>query len=51
MAKKIAGSTPALDGYRMPGEFEEQEKIWMIWPERPDNWRMEQSPHRRRLRQ
>ncbi|MDD3220272.1 MAG: agmatine deiminase [Lachnospiraceae bacterium] len=39
MAKRIAGSTPALDGYRMPGEFEEQEKIWMIWPERPDNWR------------
>lgn len=23
----------------MPGEYEPQEKIWMIWPERPDNWR------------
>ncbi|MCR5625782.1 MAG: agmatine deiminase family protein, partial [Lachnospiraceae bacterium] len=23
----------------MPGEFEEQEKIWMIWPERPDTYR------------
>ena len=23
----------------MPGEFEPQEKVWMIWPERPDNWR------------
>ena len=23
----------------MPGEFEEQEQVWMVWPERPDNWR------------
>ena len=23
----------------MPAEFEEQEQIWMLWPERPDNWR------------
>lgn len=23
----------------MPGEFEEQTQIWMLWPERPDNWR------------
>ena len=23
----------------MPAEYEEQEKIWMIWPERTDNWR------------
>ena len=38
MAKRI-DSTPRKDGYRMPGEFEPQEKIWMIWPERPDNWR------------
>lgn len=39
MAKRIIGTTPAQDGYRMPGEFEMQEKIWMLWPERPDNWR------------
>ena len=38
MAKRI-DSTPKKDGFRMPGEFEPQEKIWMIWPERPDNWR------------
>ncbi|MCR5033978.1 MAG: agmatine deiminase [Clostridia bacterium] len=38
MAKRI-DSTPKKDGYRMPGEFEEQEQIFMIWPERPDNWR------------
>ncbi len=39
MAKRIVGSTLKQDGFRMPGEFEPQEKVWMIWPERPDNWR------------
>lgn len=38
MAKRIEG-TPKAQGFRMPGEFEEQEHIWMLWPERPDNWR------------
>lgn len=23
----------------MPAEYEPQEKVWMIWPERADNWR------------
>ena len=32
-------STPKKDGFRMPGEFERHKRIWMIWPERPDNWR------------
>ena len=32
-------STPQADGFRMPDEFEKQKRIWMIWPERPDNWR------------
>jgi len=32
-------STPRADGYRMPGEFEPHAGCWMIWPERPDNWR------------
>lgn len=39
MAKRIIDSTPKQDGYRMPAEFEEQEQIWMLWPERTDNWR------------
>lgn len=39
MAKRIIGTTPKQDGFRMPGEFEEQQQIFMIWPERPDNWR------------
>ncbi|RKO62312.1 agmatine deiminase [Caldibacillus debilis] len=32
-------STPKKDGFRMPGEFEPHDGCWMIWPERPDNWR------------
>ena len=39
MAKRITGSTPKLDGYRMPAEFEPQAGVWMLWPERNDNWR------------
>ncbi len=38
MARRI-DSTPRKDGYRMPGEFEPQKQAWMLWPERPDNWR------------
>lgn len=38
MAKRI-NSTPKKDGFRMPGEFEPQDQIFMIWPDRPDNWR------------
>ncbi|MDR3307865.1 MAG: agmatine deiminase family protein, partial [Coriobacteriales bacterium] len=32
-------TTPQADGFRMPGEFEPQSHIYMLWPERPDNWR------------
>ncbi len=38
MSRKQMG-TPKKDGFRMPGEFEPQDQIFMIWPERPDNWR------------
>jgi agmatine deiminase len=37
-------STPAADGYRMPGEFEAHAGCWMAWPERPDNWRLGAKP-------
>jgi agmatine deiminase len=37
-------STPAADGYRMPGEFEPHRGCWMAWPERPDNWRLDAGP-------
>src|SRR5580704_8664133 len=32
-------STPAADGFWMPAEFEAHAGCWMLWPERPDNWR------------
>ena len=37
-------STPAADGFRMPGEFESHSGCWMAWPERPDNWRLGAKP-------
>lgn len=37
-------STPRQDGYRMPGEFEKHSGTWMLWPERPDNWRLGAKP-------
>ena len=36
---KKLNTIPKMDGFRMPAEFEEQKRIWMIWPERSDNWR------------
>ena len=32
-------STPRADGYRMPAEWEPHAGTWMLWPQRPDNWR------------
>ncbi len=32
-------STPLADGFYMPGEYEEQERTWMLWPHRSDVWR------------
>ena len=37
-------TTPKMDGYRMPGEFEPHAGCYMIWPERPDNWRLGGKP-------
>jgi agmatine deiminase len=37
-------STPGKDGYHMPGEFEKHAGTWMLWPERPDNWRLDARP-------
>ncbi len=37
-------STPKKDGFHMPGEFEKHTGTWMLWPERPDNWRMGGKP-------
>lgn len=43
MARTLT-STPRRDGFRMPGEFEPHAGTWMIWPERPDNWRLGAKP-------
>ena len=40
-------STPRADGFRMPGEFEPHAQIWMLWPQRPDNWRFGGKPAQR----
>ncbi len=37
-------STPRQDGFYMPGEFEDHCGCWMLWPERPDNWRLGAKP-------
>jgi agmatine deiminase len=38
MTRTLA-TTPAADGFWMPGEFDPHAGCWMLWPERPDNWR------------
>ncbi|HVY97348.1 MAG TPA: agmatine deiminase [Solirubrobacterales bacterium] len=37
-------TTPAADGFHMPGEFARHAGCWMAWPERPDNWRLGAGP-------
>jgi agmatine deiminase len=38
---------PARDGFRMPAEWEPHAGTWMLWPERPDNWRANAVPAQR----
>ncbi|MHB1870197.1 MAG: agmatine deiminase [Steroidobacteraceae bacterium] len=40
----VLAGTPARDGWWMPAEFEAHEGCWMLWPERPDNWREQARP-------
>jgi len=37
-------ASPAADGYRMPAEWEEHSRTWMLWPFRPDVWREQARP-------
>ncbi|QPC93665.1 agmatine deiminase [Mesorhizobium sp. INR15] len=37
-------TTPRQDGFRAPGEFEPKAGCWLIWPERPDTWRLGAKP-------
>ncbi|CAN7531152.1 agmatine deiminase [Pseudomonas sp. LjRoot277] len=36
---RLLDSTPKLDGFRLPGEFETKSGCWLGWPERTDVWR------------
>ena len=35
---KIENRTPHQDGFYMPGEFEPQDGVILIWPKRPGSW-------------
>lgn len=37
-------SSPKKDNFRMPGEFEEHAGCYILWPQRPDNWRLGGKP-------
>jgi agmatine deiminase len=41
---RTLSSTPAADGYRMPAEWAHHAGCWLVWPERPDNWRLGGKP-------
>jgi len=46
MSRTLA-TTPADDGFLMPGEFEPHSGCWMLWPHRPDVWRSHGEPAQR----
>lgn len=37
-------STPRQDGFHIPAEFEKHSGCWILFPERPDNWRLNAIP-------
>lgn len=34
----MSGETPRALGFRMPGEWEPQETVWLSWPTNPETW-------------
>lgn len=40
----LLNTTPKADGFYMPAEWYPQQQVWMLWPERPDNWRLGAKP-------
>jgi agmatine deiminase len=44
---KTLDSTPLADGFSMPAEYTPHAGCWMLWPERPDNWRDGAQPAQR----
>jgi agmatine deiminase len=43
MSRQI-NSTPKNDGFYMPAEYAFHRRTWMLWPQRPDNWRLNGKP-------
>lgn len=43
MSKRL-NSTPRSDDFRMPGEHEPQDAVWLVWPERTDTWQWGAKP-------
>jgi len=43
----LLSSTPRADGLFMPPEWAPHARTWMLWPERPDNWRLGAKPAQR----
>lgn len=41
---KTINSTPRKDGFYMPAEFARHKGSWLLWPQRPDNWRLNAEP-------
>ena len=37
-------TTPRQDGFHMPAEWAQHSQTWMLWPQRPDNWRLGAKP-------
>jgi agmatine deiminase len=43
----LRSGTPREDGFRMPAEYEPHAGTWMLWPQRPDVWRLGGKPAQR----
>ena len=44
-------STPKADGFYMPSELAEHKCTYLLWPERPDNWREGAKPAQKAFRE
>jgi len=44
VVSRTLSTTPRQDGFRAPGELEPKAGCWLIWPERPDTWRLGAKP-------
>jgi agmatine deiminase len=41
---RLINSTPKNDSFYMPAEYASHRRTWMLWPQRPDNWRNDGKP-------